>query len=81
MITRVKSLTVGLNKFIFTAEQTPYQKLFDENCILDISRIKSTETKALIMGLIVYILNEYRVDQKTENNNGLKHVTVLEGGT
>ena len=30
------------------------------------------------MGLVVYILNEYRVDQKTENNNGLKHVTVLE---
>ena len=78
LITRVKSLTVGLNKFIFTNEQTPYKKLFDENCILDISRIKSTETKALIMGLIVYILNEYRVDQKTENNNGLKHVTVLE---
>ena len=78
LITRVKSLTVGLNKFIFTTEQTPYRKLFDENCILDISRVKSTETKALIMGLVVYILNEYRVDQKTTNNNGLKHVTVLE---
>ena len=78
LITRVKSLTVGLNKFIFTTEQTPYKKLFDENCILDISRVKSTETKALIMGLMVYILNEYRVDQKTENNNGLKHITVLE---
>lgn len=78
LITRVKSLTVGLNKFIFTTEQTPYRKLFDENCILDISRIKSTETKALIMGLIVYILNEYRVDQKKANNNGLKHITVLE---
>lgn len=78
LITRVKSLTVGLNKFIFTTEQTPYKKLFDENCILDISRVKSTETKALIMGLMVYILNEYRVDQKAGNNNGLKHVTVLE---
>lgn len=78
LITRVKSLTVGLNKFMFTTEQTPYEKLFDENCILDISRVKSSETKALIMGLIVYILNEYRVDRKTENNNGLKHVTVLE---
>ncbi len=78
LITRVKSLTVGLNKFIFTSEQTPYNNLFNENCILDISRVKSTETKALIMGLIVYILNEYRVDQKTENNNGLKHITVLE---
>lgn len=78
LITRVKSLTVGLNKFMFTSEQTPYEKLFDENCILDISRVKSSETKALIMGLMVYILNEYRVDQKTTNNNGLKHITVLE---
>lgn len=78
LITRVKSLTIGLNKFIFTSEQTPYEQLFDENCILDISRVKSGETKALIMGLMVYILNEYRVDRKTENNSGLKHITVLE---
>ena len=78
LVTRVKSLAVGLNKFIFTSEQTPYEVLFDQNCILDISRVKSTETKALIMGLMVYILNEYRIDRKTENNNGLKHVTVLE---
>ncbi|WP_222705300.1 ATP-binding protein [Bacillus marasmi] len=78
LTTRVKSLTIGLNKFIFTNEQTPYEKLFDENCILDISRVKSSETKALIMGLMVYILNEYRVDRKSENNVGLKHVTVLE---
>lgn len=78
LITRVKSLTVGLNKFIFTSNQTPYEKLFDENCILDISRVKSGETKALLMGLMVYILNEYRVDKKTTSNNGLKHITVLE---
>ena len=78
LITRVKSLTIGLNKFIFTSDQTPYERLFDENCILDISRVKSGETKALIMGLMVYVLNEYRVDRKTTNNNGLKHVTVLE---
>lgn len=78
LLTRVNSLTVGLNKFIFTNEQTPYDKLFDENCILDISRVKSTETKALLMGLMVYILNEYRVDRKSGTNNGLKHVTVLE---
>lgn len=78
LVTRVKSLTVGLNKFIFTNHQTPYHKLFDENCILDISRVKSSETKALLMGLMVYILNEYRVDTKSGNNSGLKHVTVLE---
>lgn len=78
LITRVKSLTVGLNKFIFTSDQTPYETLFDRNCILDISRVKSNETKALIMGLMVYILNEYRVDRKQTSNNGLKHITVLE---
>ncbi len=78
LLTRVKSLAVGLNKYIFTEDQTPYEQLFDENCILDISRVKSSETKALLMGLMVYILNEYRVDQKTENNTGLRHVTVLE---
>ena len=78
LITRVKSLTIGLNKFIFTKEQTPYKKLFDENCILDISRVKSNETKALLMGLMVYILNEYRMDGKNGNNSSLKHITVLE---
>lgn len=78
LITRVRSLTVGLNKYIFTSEQTPYEKLFDENCILDISRVKSSETKALIMGLMVYILNEHRSDCKTVNNRGCSHITVLE---
>lgn len=78
LITRVRSLTVGLNKYIFTSRQTPYEMLFDQNCILDISRVKSTETKALIMGLVVYILNEYRTDQKSGSNRGLEHVTVLE---
>ena len=78
LLTRVKSLTVGLNKYIFMNEQTPYEKLFHENCILDISRVKSSETKALIMGLMVYILNEYRIDSETEHNQGCTHVTVLE---
>ena len=78
LLTRVKSLTVGLNKYIFTSEQTSYEKLFDQNCILDISRVKSSETKALLMGLIVYILNEYRTFQKSGGSKKLNHVTVLE---
>lgn len=78
LLTRVSSLTVGLNKYIFTEPQIPYKEMFDENCILDISRVKSTETKALIMGIMVYSLNEYRMDQKHENNQELRHITVLE---
>lgn len=78
LVTRVRSLTVGLNRFIFSDEQTDYDVLFDESAIVDLSRVKSSETKALIMGLLVYILNEYRSDQKQSNNEALKHVTVLE---
>ena len=78
LITRVKSLTVGLNKYMFTTNQTPYEVLFDQNCILDISRVKSMETKALLMGLVVYSLNEYRMDQRKGSNRRLEHVTVLE---
>ena len=78
LITRIRSLTVGLNKMIFSEKQTAYDKIFDQNCILDISRVKSNETKALIMGLMVYILNEYRADKKTQSNRGLSHITVLE---
>lgn len=78
LITRVKSLTVGLNKFLFNENNTPYEKIFDENCILDISRVKSNETKALIMGVMVYALNEYRMDHKHGSNSKIKHVTVLE---
>jgi hypothetical protein len=78
LVTRVRSLTVGLNKFLFTDKQTPYERLFDTSAIVDLSRIKSMETKALIMGLLVYALNEYRSDQKQVSNAGLQHVTVLE---
>ena len=78
LITRVKSLTVGLNKFIFNSTDIPYERLFDENCIVDTSRVKSSETKALIMGIMVYALNEYRADKKTGYNCNLRHVTVLE---
>ena len=52
--------------------------LFDENCILDLSHVKSGEAKALIMGLMVYQLNEYRSSQKKNANTYLRHVTVLE---
>ncbi|CAM3112526.1 DUF87 domain-containing protein [Lactococcus hircilactis] len=78
LITRVHSLATGLNKYIFTTEQTPYEMLFDENCILDLSHVKSGEAKALIMGLMVYQLNEYRSSQKKNANTYLRHVTVLE---
>lgn len=78
LCTRVKSLTNGLYSRIFTPNEIEPSDLFDKNTVVDLSRIGSTETKALIMGLLVLKMQEYRMSQKTENNAELRHVTVLE---
>jgi DNA helicase HerA-like ATPase len=75
--TRVNSLTNGLNKRIFTADEIGDEELFDKNVIIDLSRVGSYETKALIMGVLVMRLTEYRMAQGGMNLP-LRHVTVLE---
>jgi hypothetical protein len=75
--TRLKSLTNGINGLIFTSDELTNDALFDNNVIIDLSRIGSMETKALIMGLLVMKLQEYRTTSG-RMNSGLKHLTVLE---
>lgn len=77
LITRLKSLTNGINGLIFTSDEIPAKDLFDENVIVDLSRVGSAETKSLIMGLLVLKLQEYRMTG-SEMNAPLRHVTVLE---
>lgn len=77
LCTRLKSLTNGINSLIFCADELNSEKLFDENVIIDLSRVASTETKSLIMGLLVMKLQEHRMAPAKMNNN-LKHITVLE---
>ena len=77
LMTRIRSLTTGLNGQIFSNDEIKYQNLFDESVIVDLSRVGSAETKALIMGLLVMKLNEYRMDSG-RMNSPLLHVTVLE---
>lgn len=76
--TRVKSLTNGLNGQIFSSDEIDNSILFDSNVVIDLSRIGSLETKALIMGILVMRLNEHRMTQTDRMNVPLKHVTVLE---
>lgn len=76
--TRVKSLTNGLNGQIFSSNEIDNAILFDSNVVIDLSRIGSIETKALIMGILVMRLNEHRMTQNEGMNVPLKHVTVLE---
>lgn len=81
LVTRIKSLTNGINGLIFTTDDVSDEQLFDGNAIVDLSRVGSTETKALIMGLLVLKLQEHRMEQREETatmNSKLQHITVLE---
>lgn len=75
--TRVKSLTNGLNGQIFTADELDNVALFDSSVIVDLSRVGSSETKSLIMGILIMRLSEYRMSLGMMNQP-LRHVTVLE---
>lgn len=77
LFTRVKSLTNGLNGQIFTADELENIDLFDKSVIVDLSRVGSTETRSLIMGILIMRLSEYRMSHGMMNQP-LRHVTVLE---
>lgn len=78
LITRVNSLVSGLNGQIFSSFEMDDKKFFEENVIVDLSRIGSMETKSLIMGILVMRLAEYRMSEEYVANKKLQHVTVLE---
>lgn len=81
LVTRLRSLTNGINGLIFSTNDVSDEELFDRNVIVDLSRVGSSETKSLIMGLLVLKLQEHRMEQRALGanlNDGLKHITVLE---
>jgi len=78
LITRVKSLANGIIGEIFSGNELGDKMLFDENSIVDISRIGSQETKSLIMGILIMRLQEYRSSCDLKANSDLMHVTILE---
>lgn len=77
LVTRVKSLTNGLYRMIFSRNEIGDEILFGENVIIDISRIGSAETKALVMGILTMRLTEYRMCEG-KVNSPLRHITLLE---
>ena len=78
LVTRVESLTNGLVGQIFNGVAIPDETLFNENTIVDLSRVGSAETKALIMGVLVLKLSEYRQATSKGTNLPLRHITILE---
>ncbi|WP_158850567.1 ATP-binding protein [Algibacter sp. L1A34] len=78
LVTRVKSMTNGIFELIFTDDEISSEKLFNENTIIDLSRVASAETKSLIMGIVFMKLQEYRMCEPIDANAKLRHVAVIE---
>lgn len=78
LVTRVESLTNGLAGQIFNGIPIPDNTLFNENTIVDLSRVGSMETKALIMGILVLKLSEFRQAASVGTNLPLQHITIME---
>ena len=78
LLTRLQSLTTGINGVIFSSDEISGEELFARNVIIDLSRVGSTETKSLIMGMLVLKLQEYRMTEGVPMNSDLRHLTVLE---
>lgn len=79
LVTRVSSLTNGIMGSIFcSGVELEDSVLFDENTIIDLSRVGASETKSLIMGVLVMKLNEHRMSSGAGMNQSLRHVTIME---
>ena len=79
LVTRVNSMTNGIYGQIFCDEfEVDNKTLFDENTIVDLSRVGSSETKSLIMGVLILKLTEHRMATANRGNSVLKHLTILE---
>lgn len=78
LLTRLSSLTNGINGLVFNSDEIKPADLFDRNVIVDLSRVGSSETKSLIMGMLILKLQEYRMNDSSVMNAELSHLTVLE---
>lgn len=85
--TRFKYLTRGKRGNIFNQYiSTDYRKLFDRNCVINLSKIPNAKDKALIMSMILLALYEYRISaytydeeyRKKAQENKLMHLTIVE---
>lgn len=84
LLTRVQSMSTGIIGEIFeNSVGIEDEILFEGNTIIDLSEVGSEETIALMMGIVIMKLNEYRISQRKKgiidsHDTAFRHVTVLE---
>ncbi len=75
--TRLESLCSGIYADIFSGADLGDRQLFENNVLIDLSRAGSSEISAMVMGILLIRLREYRMSEGALNHP-LRHVTVLE---
>ena len=85
--TRFNYLTRGKRGQVLNVfRSTPYDKLFNQTTVINLSKIANSKDKALIMSLLMLSLYEYRISaymydeeyRKKAQSNKLLHMTVVE---
>lgn len=82
--TRIDSLKRGWKgNMLNTVKSTPWNELFGKKCIVNLSYVGDDVDKAFFMALLLQFLYEYRAAQAEVgdidfNDNGCKHLTIIE---
>ena len=82
--TRIDSLKRGWKgEMLNTVKSTPWENLFGKPCVINLSYVGDDLDKSFLMALILQFLYEYRVASVEigsidYNDNGCKHLTVIE---
>lgn len=77
---RIDSLCVGAKGYMFnTYDTVNFDKLFNENSIIELEGLADDSDKAFALGLLIIYVNEYRqVNKEVNQIEGLKHLLVIE---
>lgn len=79
LLTRVGMLTHGVYGQVFNGSACVADKeLFDGKVVVDLSTVGSKETLALLMGILIIRMREYRSVTGKADNRPLHHLLVLE---
>jgi len=82
--TRIDSLKRGWKgEMLNTIHSTPWNELFEKPCVINLSYVGDDVDKSFFMALILQFLYEYRsalaeIGRIDFNDNGCKHLTVIE---
>ena len=78
LISRFSNLTKGSKGALFNCRRSiNFEKLLDQNVIIEMEDLKSAEDKALLMGFILTRLSAV-IKQRHKVNKNFKHITLIE---